>query len=186
MVSACCSAAAERAPNTRVLRTCQSWSTRARALTDATWSADEAVVLVALEASSQLGVLHLVGSAPSLLAHLLPLDLPKPLGAELSDASWSAACISSIAYDSNAGKLAVACSFAADIGVPPHHLVCVYGVESSPVYVAKLRGSVQPPAARARLAPCCKSQVALRPVDGQNRSTIAITWPDGSVALASV
>jgi len=144
-------------------------------------------VLIALDASSQLGVLHLVGSAPSLLAHLLPLDLPKPLGDVLPDASWSAACISSLAYDSIAGKLAVACSLGVDIGTDaPRHLVCVYGVESSPVYVAKLRGSVHPPAAQARPAPRCKLQVALRPVDGQKRSIIAITWPDESVALASV
>ena len=143
-------------------------------------------MLIALEASSQLGVLHLVGSAPSLLAHLLPLELPKPLK-DLPAASWSSACISSIAYDSNAGKLAVGCSVAADTGSDaPRHLVCVYCLQSSPVYVAELRGAVQPPAAQSRAAPRCKLQVAMRPVDGQKRSIVAVTWPDESMALASV
>ena len=143
-------------------------------------------MIIALEASSQLGVLHLVGSAPSLLAHLLPLELPKPLK-DLPDESWCAACISSIAYDSTAGKLAVGCSVAADTSTDaPRHLACIYGVQASPVYVAELCGSVLPPAAQARAAPRSKLQVAMRPLDGQKRSILVVAWPDESVALASV
>ena len=144
-------------------------------------------MLIALDATSQLGVLHLVGSAPSLLAHLLPLDLPKPLK-ELPDASWSAACISSIAYDSAAGKLAVACSFLTGDGTAAlHHLVCVYGLQSSPVYQAELRKYVEPPADAAP-EPRCKMQVVIRPcsADKQKRGVIAIAWQDGSVAVESV
>ena len=163
-------------------RTCQNWSTGTHALTDAAWSADESVVLIALDESSQLGVLHLVGSAPSLLAHLLPLDLP-----DLPAPSGGVVTISSLALDSKAGKLAVACT-AADAGAAAVHAVCLYALQASPVYLAKSVGRVLPPADVASSPPQCKLQVALRPglVDGQNRSVIAITWHDGSVALASV
>lgn len=139
-------------------------------------------MLIALDDSSQLGVLHLVGSAPSLLAHLLPLDLPDlPARSE-----GSSVHISSIAFDCMAGKLAVACADGDD----PYarHAVCVYALQSSPVYLAKPLGHVQPPADTGSTASPCKLQVAFRPAPGsaQPRSVLAITWQDGSVALASV
>ena len=158
------------------------WSTGSHALVDAAWAANESAVLIALEGSGQLGVLHLVGSAPSLLAHLLPIDLPS-----LSHFRAELVHISSVAFDSAACKLAVACTIEVGEDRSPESLVYLYTLQSSPVYLAKLLGTVKPPAGAARAVPQRRVQVAMRPVvKGEQMRNVTITWQDGSVALASV
>jgi hypothetical protein len=165
---------------TRVLsrRTCQSWSTGAHLLTDAAWSADEKVVLIALSGSKQLAVLHFVGSAPSLLAHLLPLELP-------GVAQCDGTLISSIAFDSAAGRLAVACSTR---GAAAQHWVCTYALQAAPVYVAKPVGPVlhAPAGGSCNGSRAAHAAVAFQrcAVESQRRCLLAISWPDGTVALA--
>ena len=165
-------------------RTCQNWSTGSHALTDAAWAANESAVLIALDGSGQLGVLqHMVGSAPSLLAHLLPIDLPV-----LSVRKCGDVRISSLAFDSAACKLAVACTAALGDSGAVEHLVYVYALQSSPEYLAKLLGTMQPPVDAALAVPQCKMQAVIRPggPDRQLRSVLTVTWQDGSVALATV
>ncbi len=146
-------------------------------LVDAAWAADETVVFLALSGSQRLAVLHFVGSAPSLLAHLLPLDLPGvPLGT----------CITSIAFDSNTEKLAVAGMTASADDAPSAWL---FAVQTSPVYLAKLLGAVTSPAASARADAAVG--VAFRPAaiaraeERVAASALAIAWPGGTVSLAA-
>jgi hypothetical protein len=139
-------------------------------------------VLIALDGSGQLGVLHMVGSAPSLLAHLLPIDLPV-----LSALKCGAVHISSLAFDSAACKLAVACTTAAGDGEAVQHMVYVFALQSSPVYLAKPLETLQSPADAALAGPQCKMNVVFRPrADGQLRNVLTITWQDGSAMLACV
>ena len=166
-------------PASLARRTCQNWSTGSHALVDAVWTANESAVLIALDRSGQLGVLHLVGSAPSLLAHLLPIDLPV-----LSAMPSGAVHISSLAFDIAARKLAVACTAPGEEG-DTESKVYLYDLQSSPVYLARLLQTVQSPAAAGLPR---KVHVAIRPgvKDEQMRTAMTITWEDCSVASASV
>ena len=172
----------------RGCRTCQRWSTGEHALTDAAWSVDEKLVFLALSGSLQIAALHFVGSAPSLLAHLLPLELPglvsEPPGLR----------ITSLAFDSTAGKMAVACTADETDDAPAAHMACVYQVQCSPVVVAKPLGRVASPPADHTAAMRGVAGVAFRagasaPTNARAQSaasTLAVSWPDGSVSLAAV
>ena len=165
-------------------RTCQSWSTGEHALSDAAWSTDEKVALITLSGSLQIAVLHFVGGAPSLLAHLLPLELP---GIEQSRCT----SISSVAFDSDSGRLAVACTTAGGDGLPAEHAVCVFAVQSSPVFQARMLGRVLPPPDRLA-AGASQAGVAFRPrAAGRAEQQVgpcalAVSWPNGAVSLAAV
>jgi hypothetical protein len=147
-------------------------------LTDAAWSTDERVVLVALSGSLQVAVLHFVSAAPSLLAHLLPLELP-------GIAERGTARIASIALDAGGTKLAVACAAKED-GVVPHW-VRAYALQSSPVYAAKLIGEIVPPPSAADEAAPGSPAVAFRrrgAAEAVENAALAISWPGGAVTLA--
>lgn len=152
-------------------RTSRSWSTSGHFLTDAAWSADEGVLLIALSDTPQMAVLHFVGGPPSLLAHLLPLDLPG-LDARVR--------ISGIALDSGAQQLAVAC--VCDRG-DQEAWVGVFALKSSPVFAAQPTGKVLQPAA-ARLQQThgqALAGVAFRPMAAASTraadASLAVSWP---------
>ena len=184
-----CDSFARRTP----CRTCQSWSTGAHILTDAAWSADEKLVLLALSGSLQVAVLHFVSDAPSLLANLMPLDLP---------GSGEAERISSLAYHSVAQRLAVGYA-----GADESHWVAVFEVQTSPVFKARHLGRVLPPAAehraprhstasgaapmrvgfwRSAVPPDERVRSAAQPPAVAAASQLAVTWDNGAVTLTKL
>ena len=132
-------------------RTGQSWTTGETPLVDAVWLADETVVVLAFK--HRVAALHFVKEPPSVMAHLLPLDLPDLDGSIDGLALSSDALAVALRHDSR------------KCGV-----VNLYRISTSPVLAATYMGGVAGPQA--------DKEVKLRSCVSFSGSTLAVTFDD--------
>lgn len=133
-------------------------------------------MILSVTSSTQLAVLKFVGEAPSLAAKLVPLDLPVA-------ALHLQGSVTSLCFDSTAGKLAVA--FLGDA----EPSVCVFALQTKPACEAHLVGRLTPPAL-ARTLKVASPQgpgLAFRHQLGSGASgsvlALAVAWPGGGVGV---
>ncbi|KAL9240052.1 hypothetical protein vseg_014313 [Gypsophila vaccaria] len=116
--------------------TSQPWSSTSGFVTGATWDPDSRMILLAFSESSTLGSVHFASKPPSLVAHLLPVELP-----EIANLMGSQS-IEKIAWDGSGERLAV--SFK-DGDESYKGLVAIYDVRRTPLIAATLFGFIRGP-----------------------------------------
>ncbi|KAH9612001.1 hypothetical protein KSS87_000033 [Heliosperma pusillum] len=116
--------------------TSQPWSSASGFVTGATWDPESRMILLAFSESSTLGSVHFASKPPSLVAHLLPVDLP-----EIANLTGSHG-VEKIAWDGSGERLAV--SFK-DGDESYQGLIAIYDVRRTPLIAATLFGFIRGP-----------------------------------------
>uniref|UniRef100_A0A803LT93 Aladin n=1 Tax=Chenopodium quinoa TaxID=63459 RepID=A0A803LT93_CHEQI len=109
--------------------TSQPWSSSRGFVTGATWDPDGRMILLSFSNSSTLGSVHFASKPPSLVAHLLPVDLP-----EISTRTNSQQ-IEKIAWDASGERLAISFKEGDELY---RGLIAIYDVRRTPLIAASL------------------------------------------------
>ncbi|XP_074306817.1 aladin [Silene latifolia] len=116
--------------------TSQPWSSTSGFVTGATWDPESRMILLAFSGSSTLGSVHFASKPPSLVAHLLPVDLP-----EIANLTGSQS-IEKIAWDGSGERLAVSFKEGDE---SYQGLIAIYDVRRTPLIAATLFGFIRGP-----------------------------------------
>ncbi|XP_056691119.1 aladin [Spinacia oleracea] len=116
--------------------TSQPWSSSSGFVTGATWDPEGRMILLAFSKSSTLGSIHFASKPPSLVAHLLPVDLP-----EIATLTGSQQ-IEKIAWDASGERLAVSFKEGDE---SYRGLIAIYDVRRTPLIAASLVGFIRGP-----------------------------------------
>ncbi|XP_048495984.1 aladin [Beta vulgaris subsp. vulgaris] len=116
--------------------TFQPWSSSNGFVTGATWDPDGRMILLAFSKSSTLGSVHFASKPPSLVAHLLPVDLPEIVTLTGSQV------FEKIAWDASGERLAVSFKGGDELY---QGLIAIYDVRRTPLITASLVGFIRGP-----------------------------------------
>ncbi|CAO2822376.1 unnamed protein product [Amaranthus hypochondriacus] len=116
--------------------TSQPWSSSSGFVTGASWDPDGHMILLSFSKSCTLGSIHFASKPPSLVAHLLPVELP-----EIATLTRSQT-IEKVAWDASGERLAL--SFK-DGDESYQGLIAIYDVRRTPLIAASLVGFIRGP-----------------------------------------
>ncbi|XP_022934085.1 aladin [Cucurbita moschata] len=116
--------------------TSEQWSTTSGFVTGAIWDPDGRMILLAFSESSVLGSIHFASKPPSLVAHLLAVDLP-----EITTLTNSQG-IEKIAWDASGERLAVSFKDGDELY---NGLIAVYDIKRTPLICPSLIGFIRGP-----------------------------------------
>ncbi|KAA0053915.1 aladin [Cucumis melo var. makuwa] len=116
--------------------TSEQWSSTSGFVTGAIWDPEGRMILLAFSDSSVLGSIHFASKPPSLVAHLLPVDLP-----EITTLTNSQG-IEKIAWDASGERLAVSFKDGDELY---NGLIAVYDVKRTPLICPSLIGFIRGP-----------------------------------------
>ncbi|KZV48770.1 aladin-like [Dorcoceras hygrometricum] len=116
--------------------TSEPWSSKNGFVTGATWDPDGRMILLSFSESSTLGSIHFASKAPSLDAHLIPVEL-----AQIKSLTGSQV-IKNIAWDASGERLAVSYVDGGDLY---KGLVALFDVKRTPLISTSLIGFIRGP-----------------------------------------
>lgn len=116
--------------------TSEPWSSSGGFVTGAVWDPDGRMVLLAFSESSTLGSIHFASKPPSLVAHLVPVDLPEMATITASQK------IEKIAWDASGERLAISFKEADELY---QGLIAIYDVRRTSLIAASLIGFIRGP-----------------------------------------
>ncbi|KAJ8449730.1 hypothetical protein Cgig2_001386 [Carnegiea gigantea] len=116
--------------------TSEPWSSSGGFVTGAVWDPDGRMVLLAFSESSTLGSIHFASKPPSLVAHLVPVDLP-----EIATITASQK-IEKIAWDASGERLAISFKEGDELY---QGLIAIYDVRRTSLIAASLIGFIRGP-----------------------------------------
>ncbi|XP_073154994.1 aladin isoform X1 [Henckelia pumila] len=116
--------------------TSEPWSSKNGFVTGATWDPDGRMILLSFSESSTLGSIHFASKAPSLDAHLIPVELP-----EIKSLTGSQV-IKNIAWDASGERLAVSYMDGDELY---RGLVALFDVKRTPLISTSLIGFIRGP-----------------------------------------
>ncbi|KAE8651166.1 hypothetical protein Csa_002057 [Cucumis sativus] len=116
--------------------TSEQWSSTSGFVTGAIWDPEGRMILLAFSGSSVLGSIHFASKPPSLVAHLLPVDLPE------ITTSTNSQGIEKIAWDASGERLAVSFKEGDKLS---NGLIAVYDVKRTPLICPSLIGFIRGP-----------------------------------------
>lgn len=116
--------------------TSEPWSSSGGFVTGAVWDPDGRMVLLAFSESSTLGSIHFASKPPSLVAHLVPVDLPEMATITASQK------IEKIAWDASGERLAISFKEGDELY---QGLIAIYDVRRTSLIAASLIGFIRGP-----------------------------------------
>lgn len=116
--------------------TSEPWSSSGGFVTGAVWDPDGRMVLLAFSESSTLGSIHFASKPPSLVAHLVPVELP-----EIATITASQK-IEKIAWDASGERLAISFKDGDELY---QGLIAIYDVRRTSLIAASLIGFIRGP-----------------------------------------
>uniref|UniRef100_A0A7C9E2B2 Aladin seven-bladed propeller domain-containing protein n=1 Tax=Opuntia streptacantha TaxID=393608 RepID=A0A7C9E2B2_OPUST len=116
--------------------TSEPWSSSGGFVTGAVWDPDGRMVLLAFSESSTLGSIHFASKPPSLVAHLVPVDLP-----EIATITGSQK-IEKMAWDASGERLAISFKDGDELY---QGLIAIYDVRRTSLIAASLIGFIRGP-----------------------------------------
>lgn len=116
--------------------TSEPWSSSGGFVTGAVWDPDGRMVLLAFSESSTLGSIHFASKPPSLVAHLVPVDLPEMATITASQK------IEKIAWDASGERLAISFKEGDELY---QGLIALYDVRRTSLIAASLIGFIRGP-----------------------------------------
>ncbi|KAK9154555.1 hypothetical protein Sjap_002035 [Stephania japonica] len=116
--------------------TSERWTSSGGFVTGATWDPDGRMILIAFSDSLTLGSIHFASRAPSLDAHLLPIELPEIVSLTGSHG------VEKIAWDASGERLALSYKGGDEAY---SGLISIYDVRRTPLVLASLVGFIRGP-----------------------------------------